>query len=153
MEINGLPVHPLVVHGAVVLTPLAALLAIGYVVPPWHDRLRWPLLVGALVAAGAVTLAYYSGNSFRDANAFFSDPSLPVTEKIDRHAELGQILLYATLGFAVVAVLNVLLHSRAGAVRVVLNLLLLADAAAVLVLVVMTGDAGSQAVWGEGFAG
>jgi hypothetical protein len=30
MEIAGLPLHPLVVHGAVVLSPLAALVALAY---------------------------------------------------------------------------------------------------------------------------
>ena len=34
MEINGLPLHPLVVHAAVVFGPLAALTALAYVVPP-----------------------------------------------------------------------------------------------------------------------
>ena len=41
MEINGLPLHVLVVHAAVVFGPLAALSAIGYVaLPSQRDRLR-----------------------------------------------------------------------------------------------------------------
>ena len=32
MEINGLPLHPLAVHAAVVFGPLAALLALAYAV-------------------------------------------------------------------------------------------------------------------------
>lgn len=154
MEINGLPLHPLAVHAAVILAPLAALLAIAYAVPPWRDRLRWPLLVGALVAVGAVVLAYLSGDSFREANAFFNDPSLPATATIDEHEDYGWILLWVTVGFGAVALLNVLLHTvESRWVRVLLALVLVADAVAVLVLTYLTGDAGAKAVWGEGYAG
>ena len=52
MEINGLPLHPLVVHAAVVFGPLAALAALAYVVlPAWRDRLRWPMVVLALMGS------------------------------------------------------------------------------------------------------
>lgn len=154
MEINGLPLHPLVVHGAVVLAPLAALLAVAYAVPPWRDRLRWPLLVGALLAAGAVVLAYVSGDSFREANAFFNDPASPATEKIDDHEDYGWILLWVTIGFSAVALLNVALHKVGPRwIAVLLGLVLVADAIAVLVLVFLTGEAGADAVWGEGYAG
>ena len=44
MEINGLPVHALVVHAAVVFGPLAALAGVLYAVPKWRDKLRWPLV-------------------------------------------------------------------------------------------------------------
>ena len=45
MEINGLPLHVLIVHAAVVFGPLAALSALAYVgLPSWRDRLRWVTL-------------------------------------------------------------------------------------------------------------
>ena len=54
MEIGGLPLHPLVIHAAVVFGPLGALSALGYaVLARWRDRLRWPMLVLALLATGA----------------------------------------------------------------------------------------------------
>ena len=44
MEINGVPLHPLVVHAVVVFAPLAALFGIAYaVLPNWRWALRWPL--------------------------------------------------------------------------------------------------------------
>jgi uncharacterized membrane protein len=153
MELNGLPLHPLAVHAAVVLAPLAAVLAIAYVVPAWSDRLRWPLLVGALAAAGAVVLAYFSGESFREANAFFNDPALPTTEQIDEHETHGTRLMWATAAFAVVAVLSVLLHDRPGWLRSLVLALLVGTAVVVGILVYLTGDAGARAVWGEGFSG
>ncbi|WP_435771251.1 DUF2231 domain-containing protein [Nocardioides sp. SYSU DS0651] len=153
MEINGLPLHPLAVHGAVVLTPLAALIGLAYLVPRWRDRLRWPLVVGAVVAVGAIVLAYLSGESFRDANPFFTDPANPVKERIDDHRDLGVILLWWGVAFGVMALLNGLLHPRATWARWVLGVLLAVDAVAVIVLVVLVGDSGAQAVWGEGFEG
>jgi hypothetical protein len=154
MEINGLPLHPLAVHAAVVLSPLAALLAIAYAVPAWRDKLRWPLLVAALLAVGAVVLAYLSGDSFRGANPFFNDPASPVTEKIDTHEDYGFILLWVTVGFGVVALANVLFHhSGARWLRVLLVVLLVLDAITVLVLTFLTGEAGAEAVWGDGFSG
>jgi hypothetical protein len=51
MTFAGLPLHPLVVHAAVVLTPLAALLVVGSaVLPRWRWLTRWP--------AGAATPAH-----------------------------------------------------------------------------------------------
>lgn len=152
MEIFDLPLHPLVVHGAVVFTPLAAVAALAYLVPRWRDRLRWPMPVTALVATGAVVMAYLSGNSFRDANAFFNDPSLPVTAQIDTHEQRGTWLLWMTLAFATIALAAAALHQRNGVLRWLLGGALAVGAVAVLVLVVLTGDAGARAVWG-GFAG
>lgn len=146
MEINGLPLHPLVVHAAVVLTPLAALLAIAYAVPAWRDRLRWPLLAGAVVAVGAVVTAYLTGNHFRQANDFFNQA--PLADRIDKHYAYARQLLWATVGFGAVALLNVLLHrSPARWLVVLLGVLLVADALAVLVLVFLTGEAGARSVW------
>ncbi|WP_183096026.1 DUF2231 domain-containing protein [Nocardioides stalactiti] len=152
MEINGLPLHPLAVHGAVVLVPLVALLALAYLLPKWHDQLRWPLLVGALVAVGSVVVAYLSGDSFREANEFFNTAG-PIADKIDTHEERAELLLWTSISFGVMALLNAVLHPKEGWLRWVLGALLAIDAVAVLVLVIMTGDAGAQAVWGEGFKG
>ena len=67
MEINGLPLHPLVVHAAVIFGPLAALAALGYLVPRWRDTLRWPMVGLAVIATGALVLAYFSGGDFLDS--------------------------------------------------------------------------------------
>ncbi|CAN5256485.1 hypothetical protein BH09ACT12_BH09ACT12_22120 [soil metagenome] len=153
MEINGLPLHPLAVHVAVVIGPLAALVALAYVLrPAWQARLRSTLVVGAVVAVAAVVVAYLSGDSFREANAFFNQPG-ETADLIDEHEELAGVLLLVTLGFGAVAVLVGLLHTRGGAVRTVLQVLLAAAALGVLVLVVLTGEAGARAVWGSGFEG
>jgi hypothetical protein len=148
MEINGLPLHPLVVHAAVVLGPVSALAALAYVlVPGWRDRLRWPTLVVVLLATGAIWVAYLTGVSFRDSRAFFSTG--PVGAKIEHHKALAGVLRLVTSGFAVVTLLAVWWHDRRGSLRVALAALVSVAAIATLVYTALTGDAGAQAVWGQ----
>ena len=73
MEIAGLPLHPLVVHAAVVLIPLTALLTIGLaVLPRWRWLLRWPT-AGASVLC--IVLAYVATTSGGPSRA--AGPSWP----------------------------------------------------------------------------
>ena len=143
MEINGLPLHALVIHGAVVLGPLAALLALAYVVPRTREWARWPMVVAAVVAAAFVVLAYLSGNDLLDSN-----PALGQLPDVATHQDRATVALWVTLAFAVVAVVVGALHRRTGAVRVLLSAVLVVAALATLVSVVLTGDAGARAVWG-----
>ena len=145
MEISGLPLHPLLVHAAVVFTPLAALTALGYaLLTRWRERLRWPMVVLAVVATLAIVAAFLSGKSFLDAN-----PALGQKPIVATHEERAELLLWLTLGFGVVAVVAGWLHARSGPVQVTLRVVLAVAAAAVLVQVALTGDAGSRAVWGS----
>ncbi len=144
MEINGLPLHPLLVHAAVVFGPLAALAAMVYaVLPSWRDRLRWPMAGLAVVAGLAIVAAYLSGNNFLD-----SRPELGQLPAVQTHEDRAGIALWVTLAFSVIAVATAWLHERPGVVRVVTTVLLGLSAVATLAIVVLTGDAGSRAVWG-----
>jgi hypothetical protein len=143
MEINGLPLHVLVVHATVVFVPLAALAALAFLVPAWRDRVRWPMVVLAVVATGAVVLSYYSGGNFLD-----SKPELKASAQVQAHKNLGGQLLWVALGFGVVALLAAWLYRRTGALRVVLDVLVAVGAVSVLVMVLRTGEAGARAVWG-----
>ncbi|GAA1128820.1 DUF2231 domain-containing protein [Nocardioides aquiterrae] len=148
MEINGLPLHPLVVHAAVVLGPLAALAAILYaVLPGWRDGLRWPMVVLVLVATAAIWTAYYTGINFRGTKDFFNQP--PVAAKIDQHARYANILRWVTTGLAVVAVAAAWLHARVGTIRIVLSSALVVAGTVTLAYVVLTGEAGARSVWGS----
>jgi hypothetical protein len=143
MEINGLPLHPLVVHAAVVFGPLAALAALGYLVPRWRGTLRWPMVGLAVVATGAIVITYLSGGDLLD-----SKPELKQLPQIQTHRDRAELLLWAILQFGAVAIVAGWWGERRGALRVVLDVLLGIGAVVVLVLVVLTGDAGSRAVWG-----
>lgn len=143
MEINGLPLHPLVVHAAVIFGPLAALAALAYLVPRWRDVMRWPMVVLAVIATGAIVLAYFSGGDFLDSKS-----ELRQLPQVQEHEELGEQLLWISLAFGVIAVVTGWLHARTGALRVVLDVLLAVSAVVLLVWVFRTGEAGARAVWG-----
>jgi uncharacterized membrane protein len=148
MEINGLPLHVLVVHAAVVLTPIAALAAVGYaVVPRWRDWLRWPVIVAVVVAVGTVWVAFLSGDDFRGSDRFATATG-EFADKLDKHGDLGSLLRWVASGFGVVALTATALHERTGAVRLLLSVAVATLGLATVVLTVMTGDAGAQAVWG-----
>ncbi len=145
MEINGLPLHPLVVHAAVVFGPLGALAALVYVLlPSWRDRVRWPMVAMALLATAAIVVAFLTGRSFLN-----SRPDLAQLAQVQTHKARATTTLWITLAFGVVAVVAGALHERTGAVRLALRVLLGLAAVAVLVGVALTGDAGARAVWGR----
>ncbi len=92
--IDGLPIHPLAVHGAVVLLPLSALaLAILIFVPKWR-KAYLPLTVGALAVSTA--LAYVAKESGEALSERIGEPQT--------HAELGEILFPAAAGLTALAV-------------------------------------------------
>jgi hypothetical protein len=68
-QINGLPVHPLVVHLVVVLLPLAAIGTIAIAVRPVWRRPYGALVVLFAAAATALTLSpRKAGSSWRHAS-------------------------------------------------------------------------------------
>jgi hypothetical protein len=143
MEINGLPLHALAVHGAVVFGPLAALVAVAYAVPALRDRLRWPLLVVVAVALGSIWTAYLSGEQVEEANLYGGELAALV-ETHEERAEMVRLLMSA---LAVAAFLGVWQHARTGAVRWVFAALIAGLGVAAGVWTVLTGDTGAQIAW------
>jgi hypothetical protein len=155
VTVNGIPAHPLIVHAAVVLVPLAAVFAAVYALWP---RRRWqtrtPTLVLAVAAAGAVQLASMTGDQLKAS--LHDDSSLIRTH--EHWAGLLQAATWVLAGLVVVA-WWALPHrnplpdraDRGGPslISLPLTALLPVAATAVLVLVVLTGDAGARAVWGS----
>ena len=157
MEINGIPLHPLVVHAVVVFVPLAALSGIMLAVAPrWRWLLRWPTLVLALASVVLVRVAVVTGTSLKNQRQFAG----PLADRIATHQAWGHRLEWSIWVFAPVAVLSfwVLPHvtplvgrrdrvsPRPSLVRLATVLLPVA-ALVVLALAVITGDAGARAVW------
>lgn len=144
MEINGLPLHALVVHAAVVLTPLAALLAIAYAaVGRWREWLRWPVLVLVVVSLVAVWVAYLSGEQLEEANQYGGE----LAALLETHESRAGIFRWAATGLAAATIAATSLHRRQGAPRVVLAVLVAATAVLTLVYAALTGDAGAQVAW------
>jgi hypothetical protein len=144
------------VHAAVVLIPLTALLAVGFaVLPRWRWLVRWPTAVASVACVGIAFLATTSGESLEEERN--------LGRLVQEHGQRGDLLADLTLVLALVTVVSALvlpgpsgLTSGRGAMarRVVyadkvLPVLLVLVAAAVLVQVVLTGDSGARAVWGQ----
>ncbi len=147
MEINGVPLHPLVVHAAVVFTPLACLAALAYCVPGWRDWVRWPLVALAAVSVVAVWIAFLSGEDFREDPRFEFVAGTAIEDRLEDHESWAEWLRIGTSVFAVIVFAAAWFHTRTGAVRIALSALAALGAVVTLVLVVLTGDAGAQAVW------
>ena len=97
--IAGLPLHPLVVHAAVVFTPLAALAALAYVfLGRYRDLLRWPTMVLAVVAVVSIWAAYLTGQNFF-ASAHFQNFSGAILEQIQKHQSYARTLRWIATGF------------------------------------------------------
>jgi uncharacterized membrane protein len=148
-QINGLPVHPLVVHAIVVLLPLATLGTIAIVVRP-----RWRVTYGPLVVAAAalsvvlIPIATSSGEALQERVGSPGD-----------HAELGDSLIWFAIPLLVLSAAVVWLqrrHDRAstprGSNRLLNTVAVTAVVAALAcgVQVVRVGDSGARAAWGNG---
>ncbi|MFI5956525.1 DUF2231 domain-containing protein [Cryptosporangium sp. NPDC051539] len=171
-KVFGLPAHPLVVHAAVVLVPIAVLASFAYVlVPRLRPKVGWVLVLSALGGAGAAVVAYETGDRFAKY--------LGGTPAIDEHGGFGKDTRNMAVLLAVVAVVLVLVERsrnsrRAGqprydernqwtmvgeprqnssgstvltVVSIVLMLALLATAVGAAVSVVRAGDTGARMVW------
>jgi hypothetical protein len=155
-KIGNLPLHPLVIHAAVVGIPLAVLLAFLFAFPRTRAWARWPLAI-VVVGATAVTFVARQSGLALETNLGIKAGN-PVGTLIAKHYQLGNQLLYIMIVFSIVALLNVFLVSRSTAgttggstqpaiIRVVLPIVLLIVAVVALVWVVRVGDLGATAVW------
>lgn len=141
--LNGLPVHPLVVHAVVVLLPLAVLGAIGIaVVPRWRQRFGVLVLAVTVAAVVAIPVATQSGEALERR---VGDPGA--------HAELGDQLIWFALPLLVVVAALVWMDRRAGepsrrGLTLVVAVLAVVVGVANLVQVYRIGDSGARAAWG-----
>lgn len=139
-SVNGLPLHPLVVHAAVVLIPLAGVLALLMVVVPRFSTRFGPLVaVLAWGAVGAALVAKETGEMLQNA-----------VDKAPRiHVESGDLMPYFAVAQAALITLLWLADRRGG--RGILGILV----ALVTVVAVVatgywtyrTGDSGAGSVW------
>ncbi len=154
---NGLPVHPLVVHAAVVLIPLTMIGTILIVVRrKWRKTLGWWVVGLSAVSLACAVAAKESGEQLA---ARIGEPEV--------HAELGDTLpLFAGVMFIATTVLVVadrLLDRNSdspsaaddGSTPVLVTLLGIVAVVVALGATFQTyrvGDSGAQAVWAEEIA-
>lgn len=102
--IDGLPLHPLIVHFVVVLLPIAVLGSILTAVwPAVRRRFGWLAVAAAGVSAALVPVATDSGESLATR--------LPADPQIERHQELGELLIWWALPLFVAVTALMVVHT------------------------------------------
>lgn len=149
--INGLPLHPLVVHAVVVLLPLAALGVIAVAArPAWRSKYAGLVALVTLGASLTIPLATESGENLERQ---VGRPGV--------HAELGDSLIWFALPLLAIAIAlywtsrrrqstsdDAVARPAAGkAAAATFAVLAIAIAIANLVQVYRIGDSGAKAVW------
>lgn len=162
--VSGLPLHPLVVHVAVVLLPLSALAALALLAVP-----RWRRAFGPLAAATALVGAVAAFVARRSGEDLAGSVGRPA-----EHAAWGDRLAVLAVAYALLVLLWCVLDRREGArhdgalsgtdgaaapagstgassvpARVLAPVVAVVAVATVGVTIV-TGHSGATAVWGEG---
>lgn len=148
-ELFGLPAHPLVVHVAVVLLPLAALATLVCAAVPRARRHYAPVALAlAVVATAAVGLAQGSGEELEER--------VDETALVEEHTEQGEgVLPWAiavTVSAAAVAAAPLLARRRAWPGRVVTTVVVAASLVAgtgATWTIVEVGHSGAAATWDD----
>jgi hypothetical protein len=152
-QFNGLPMHVLLVHAAVVFVPLLALLSVVYA---WAPRVRGKVgWAAALLAVGAPVAAFVSmasGNTYKDrlvAQGMNAEGLAPITT----HQGYGELTFWFSLALGIVTAVLIAFTSGSRSVpRIVelaLSVLVVGLALASGYYVFMTGDTGAAAAWGS----
>ncbi|HSO69594.1 MAG TPA: DUF2231 domain-containing protein [Arachnia sp.] len=145
MDLFDLPLHPLVVHAAVVLVPIAALGALALVaIPKLRARYGWLTVAVAIAAAVSALTARFTGDVLMESLGLGGVP------QVQAHRMWG---VWAPWPVLILALVLPVLVRFDGSQRVVLIRVAAAvtvvAALASLVLIGLTGHAGATAVWGE----
>lgn len=146
----GLPTHPLIVHATVVIVPVTALLLVLTLFLP---KVRvWAGPLPLVLATGSAVLAPLSTSSGESLEHMVGESSL-----VEKHAELGDMLVWWCLGMLVVAAASYFLRRGgrdvAGAVGVALVVGGLVVSVGALVQTALIGHSGAKAAWSDVTAG
>jgi hypothetical protein len=152
-QVNGLPVHALVLHAAVVFVPLLALGAIVYVlVPRWRTKTGWAVLLLAVITPLTTLVAKLSGQKLYD-RLVARGMKGPGLEILNGHMGYGTRTFWYSLALGVVSLVVVLSNWRQPGllprvVDIVLRVVMVVLALISGYYVYRTGDSGATAVWG-----
>ena len=140
----GLPLHPLLVHSAVVLIPLVAIgaLVMSYL-PSFSRRHGKIILILAVVTQVSVFLAKMSGEAFAEI----------LDKNVEKHAELGEITPLVTLPMVILIYLRWRMD-RSGStfgsvvIRRLTSVALVIASLISIIVIVLVGHSGASSVWG-----
>jgi hypothetical protein len=145
--IDGIPLHPLLVHVPVVFIPIAALLAIVWVVrPAWRSRLTWWVLGSVAIAWLGTLVAASAGESLGS--------SIRETHLVEEHEELAEgleIFVWVLFVSTVLLLGTDRWGEKLGGTRrafaIVATLAVVVGGAGATVMDVLAGHAGAKAAW------
>ena len=142
--IFGLPIHPLVVHAAVILMPAAALAALVMSYLPSFSRRYGKLVLGvSLVGLLSLFAARWSGEELQEI----------VGGEIERHQNLGNLTPFISLPLVALTYIRWRMDREGAnigspAIRRLVSILLVFSALASLTYVALAGHSGAELVWG-----
>lgn len=153
-QINGLPLHPLIVHFVVIAIPLASLMVVVGAVWPVARRkfgILTPLL--GLGALASVPLATQAGEALEE--------KVGGSAVLERHTQLGDMMLPWAIGlFAIAAIQWVWFRFFGGTdaraigtstsravIGAIIGVAGVTAAVGSIVMVVAIGDSGAMSVW------
>jgi formate hydrogenlyase subunit 3/multisubunit Na+/H+ antiporter MnhD subunit len=153
--IDGLPLHPLVIHATVTVLPLAALvLLLAGVWPRARRYFHVAPLVLSVLAAILLAVTYQTGNNLR--------AEIGTTPLIARHVHLAHQLLIPVLGMVLASFVVEVVRRQDSRVQqparadsgstvlvVIAAVLAVVFALGTAVQTVRVGEAGARAVWGH----
>jgi preprotein translocase subunit SecG len=108
---NGIPVHPLIIHAAVVFVPLLIVGALVYaLVMPLRPRIAWAVVGLAVIAPVSCFLSRQSGLALRARLIRKHAISAPDLLKVDKHQSYGTNTMYLVIALGVVTLVLVALN-------------------------------------------
>ena len=153
-QINGLPVHALIVHTAVVFVPLLAIGAIVYaLVARLRPRIAWAVGLLAIITPICCFVSMESGEKLLDRLTAQGLKGKGL-EILNDHMGFGRTTFWFVLALGVITLITVLLTARRetrlpGIANIGLAVVMIALAAVSGYYVFRTGDSGATAVWGQ----
>ena len=136
----GLPVHPLIVHAAVVLVPLATVAAIAMAVKPSISRKYGPVIIGlAVVGQFSSIAAKLSGEALLER----------IDIEIERHVSFGDNAPLTSLPLLALVILLYLIDKKQSSTKARKPIAALTVLAALFAagFIALTGHSGAEAVW------
>jgi hypothetical protein len=150
MEIFGIPVHPLVVHAAVVLVPLVAIgtLLIAFW-PKARIRFGWLVAVFSLGGIGATILARESGEALFESMGEVASPTLSSHMSWGNQAFWPAIVMAMALFAMMLTTRGRKSEERPSVWYWVSAIVAVLAAVVSLVMIIKVGHSGATAVWTE----
>jgi hypothetical protein len=159
-EFLGIPMHPLLVHGAVIFVPLQILAIFGYaLLPRYRSYTTWFVLAVAVIGPLTALAAKLSGEAFRARLVRHGTTDPGILAKIDEHKSFGDRTFWAALVLGLLMLAFVwLIRSRrrapgeptsgsAGALTIAFTAVLAVLGLITAYYVFKTGDTGAHIVW------